>query len=180
MIKALLAFSRAVHRAAEWLGRALSWLVLALMLLVVYDVTMRYVFNAGSIALQEMEWYLFSIIMLLSLAYAHRHDAHVRLDIVYRSRLLSARHRLWVDVLGTLVFLLPFSILVVYSAWPFVSQSYVHAEGSPDPGGLPYRWLIKSCIPLGFLLLAMQGVADVIDKVDVLLRGDGQGSGRKK
>lgn len=165
MMHTLLAWSRTIQRCTEWFGRTLSWLVLALTALVTYDVTMRYAFNAGSIALQELEWHLFSALILLSIAYAHKHDAHVRMDLVYRSRLVSDRGRLWIDILGTLLLLIPFSVLVIISSWPFVAQSWLHAEGSPDPGGLPYRWLIKSCIPAGFLLLVLQGLADLIDKI---------------
>lgn len=165
MMDTLLAWSRAIQRFTEWSGQTLSWLVLVLTVLVTYDVTMRYVFNAGSIALQELEWHLFSVIILLSIAYAHRHDAHVRMDLVYRSQFVSDRGRLWIDILGTALLLIPFSVLVIISAWPFVSQSWLHSEGSPDPGGLPGRWLIKACIPAGFLLLVLQGLADLIDKI---------------
>ena len=160
--------SSIIHCFTEWFGRTLSWLVLVLTLLVVYDVTMRYVFNSGSIALQEMEWHLFSVIIFLSMAYAQKHNAHVRMDIIYRSRWLSPRMRLWIDMFGTVCLLLPFSVLIIISAWPFVSQAYIHAEGSPDPGGLPLRWIIKACIPLGFLLLILQGVAEFTDKLTTI------------
>ena len=96
-------------------------------------------------------------------------DEHVRLDILYRSRLLNDRQRAWIDVFGSLVILLPFCLLIIISAWPFISQAYIHNEASPDPGGLSARWFIKSMIPLGFGLLMLQGLAETIKKICVAL-----------
>lgn len=147
---------------SEWSGRIVAWLTLALVLLVSYDVTMRYLFQEGSVALQELEWHLFALIFLLGAAYTLKHDCHVRVDLCYRARWMSTRRRAWVDLLGTLFFLLPFSVLIIYSAWPFVESSYSLNEHSPDPGGLPYRYLIKMMIPLCFVLLVVQGIAIII------------------
>jgi len=147
---------------AEWCGRSVAWLTLALVLLVSYDVTMRYLFQDGSVALQELEWHLFALIFLLGAAYTLKHDEHVRVDLIYHSRWMSERRRAWVDLLGTLLFLLPFCVLIIVSAWPFVENSYTLNEHSPDPGGLPYRYLIKMMIPLCFVLLVVQGVAIII------------------
>ena len=158
-----------IDRCNEAVGRALSWLVLALTLLVAYDVAMRYFFQSGSIAIQELEWHLFSLIFLLGAAYTLKHDAHVRLDLFYRSRFMSDRRRAWVNLACSLLFLIPFCVLVVVSAWPFVSQAYLFAEGSPDPGGLPFRWILKAAIPLGFLLLVAQGLAEALKNLAVLL-----------
>lgn len=159
----------AIDRCNEAVGRALSWLVLALTLLVAYDVAMRYFFQSGSIAIQELEWHLFSLIFLLGAAYTLKHDDHVRLDLFYKSRFMSDRGRAWVNLACSLLFLIPFCVLVMISAWPFVSQSYLFAEGSPDPGGLPLRWLLKAAIPLGFLLLAAQGLAESLKNLAVIL-----------
>jgi TRAP-type mannitol/chloroaromatic compound transport system permease small subunit len=126
---------------------------------------MRYLFNSGSIAIQELEWHLFSIIFLLGSAYTLKHNEHVRLDIFYNSKFMNETTRAWFDVLGTLLILLPFCLLIIVSAWPFVTQAYIHNETSPDPGGLSARWLIKSTIPLGFFMLLMQGVAEVLKKL---------------
>lgn len=158
-----------IDRFNEAVGRALSWLVLALTLLVAYDVTMRYFFQSGSIAIQELEWHLFSLIFLLGAAYTLKHDAHVRLDLFYKSRFMDARRRAWVNLAGSLLFLIPFCVLVAVSAWPFVSQAYLFAEGSPDPGGLPFRWILKAAIPMGFLLLVAQGLAEALKNLAVLL-----------
>lgn len=158
-----------IDRFNEAVGRALSWLALALTLLVAYDVAMRYFFQSGSIAIQELEWHLFSLIFLLGAAYTLKHDDHVRLDLFYKSRFMDDRRRAWVNLAGSLLFLIPFCVLVAVSAWPFVSQAYLFAEGSPDPGGLPFRWLLKAAIPLGFLLLVAQGLAEALKNLLVLL-----------
>lgn len=161
--------SNNIDNITEHIGKLISWLVLVLVILVGYDVFMRYVFSSGSIAIQELEWHLFSIIFLLGAAYTLKHDEHVRLDILYRSHLLNEKHRAWIDALGSLLVLLPFCLLIIISSWPFVSQAFIHNEASPDPGGLPARWLIKSMIPLGFCLLMLQGVAETIKKTSIAL-----------
>jgi TRAP-type mannitol/chloroaromatic compound transport system permease small subunit len=165
-------FSSKIDAFTECVGKCTSWLIIILVLLVGYDVSMRYLFQSGSIGLQELEWHLFSIIFLIGAAYTLKHDEHVRLDILYRSKLLSDRHRAWIDVFGTLFILIPFCLLIVISAWPFVSQAYIHLEASPDPGGLPARWVIKTIIPAGFSLLLIQGVAEVIKKLSIALEKD--------
>ena len=156
----------------EYTGKFISIFVIILVLLVGYDVSMRYLFNTGSIAIQELEWHLFSIILLLGSAYTLKHDEHVRLDIFYSSKLINDKVRIWLDVLGTLLILLPFCLLIIVSAWPFVTQAYIHNEISPDPGGLPARWLIKAAIPLGFFFLLIQGIAEVLKKLLIALDKD--------
>ncbi|MBK31024.1 MAG: C4-dicarboxylate ABC transporter permease [Legionellales bacterium] len=156
----------------ECTGKFISIFVIILVLLVGYDVSMRYLFNSGSIAIQELEWHLFSIILLLGSAYTLKHDEHVRLDIFYSSKLINDKVRIWFDVLGTLLILLPFCLLIIISAWPFVTQAYIHNEISPDPGGLPARWLIKAVIPLGFFFLLIQGIAEVLKKLLIALDKD--------
>jgi len=157
---------------SELTGKLVSWLVLAMVLLVSYDVTMRYFFLSGSVALQEMEWHLFSLIFLVGAAYTLKHDDHVRLDIFYESKFMNDERRAWINLLGSLFLLIPFCILIITTAWPFVYQSYIHLEGSPDPGGLPYRWILKASIPLGFTLLLLQGISDIVKNLNVILRAD--------
>ncbi|HEX9627033.1 MAG TPA: TRAP transporter small permease subunit [Acidiferrobacterales bacterium] len=161
---------RALEAVSEWSGRAVSWLALALVLLVSYDVGMRYLFNRGSVGLQELEWHLFALLFLLGAAYALRHDAHVRVDVLHHR--MSREQRALVDLIGGLIVLLPVCALIVYSSWPFVHNAFVYGEGSPDPGGLPHRFLLKAAIPAGFLLLALQGVADIIRNLAVVLGAD--------
>jgi len=151
---------RALEATSELSGRAVSWLVPGLTLLVCYDVADRYLLRGGSVALQELEWHLFALIFLLGAAYTFRHEGHVRIEIFYQS--LSARGRAAIDLLGHLLFLLPFCALVIYASVPFVVNAWQFGEGSPDPGGLPWRFLLKAAIPAGFALLALQGIAGVI------------------
>lgn len=154
---------------SEWSGRTVAWLVPTLVLVTCCDVAMRYLFQHGSILLQELEWHLFSLTFLLGSAYTLRHDDHVRLDLLYRSRWLGDRYRDWVNLLGGLFFLTPFCLLAIFGSWSFVAQSFLHGEGSPDPGGLPYRWILKAAIPAGFALLLLQGIADVLYRLRRIL-----------
>lgn len=156
---------------SELTGKLVSWLVLAMVLLVSYDVTMRYFFLSGSVALQEMEWHLFSLIFLIGAAYTFKHDDHVRLDLIYKSKFMNDERRAWVNLLGSLFLLIPFCILIITTTWPFIYQSYIHLEGSPDPGGLPYRWILKASIPLGFTLLLLQGISDIAKNLNIILEG---------
>lgn len=152
-----------IESFSEWSGRATSWLVLLLTLVICYDVAMRYLFQDGSVALQELEWHLFALIFLFGAAYTLKHNEHVRVDVLYQNpRLMNPRRRAWVDLLGTLLFLMPFCLLVITGSFPFVEGAWNSNEGSPDPGGLPARWLLKAAIPLGFSMLMLQGLALVI------------------
>ncbi len=168
-------FSIKLEQFSELAGKLVSWLVLTMVLLVSYDVTMRYFFLSGSVALQEMEWHLFSLIFLIGAAYTFKHDDHVRLDLFYKSKFMDDIRRAWINLFGSLFLLLPFCILIIVTAWPFVYQSYIHLEGSPDPGGLPYRWILKASIPLGFTLLLLQGVSDIIKNLNIILGKNIQG-----
>ncbi|MBI4545450.1 MAG: TRAP transporter small permease subunit [Gemmatimonadetes bacterium] len=118
--------------------------------------------SLASNAYIDLQWYLFSLIFLLGAAYGLKHDVHVRVDVVY-SR-LSGRQRAWVDVLGTVLFLLPFCLLMLWTAWPAVRNSWAIREGSPDPGGLP-RYPIKTLILVSFALLFLQGVSQLIKRL---------------
>lgn len=160
--------ARAMEAIAERTGRATAWLVLVLVLVIVWDVAMRYLFQSGSIMLQELEWHLFSLIFLLGAAYTLRHDGHVRVDVFLRNPRVGPRGRALVDLLGTLFFLLPFCLLVIVGSAPFVEASYSFGERSPDPGGLPYRFLLKAAIPLGFGLIVLQGLAQIARSLRIL------------
>jgi TRAP-type mannitol/chloroaromatic compound transport system permease small subunit len=169
MARFFLRFADYIERFSELTGRLISWLVLAMALIIGYDVAMRYLFQSGSVALQELEWHLFALVFLFGAAYTLKHDDHVRVDIFYRSRCMGPRRRAAVDLLGSLLFLIPFCLLVISGSLPFVENAYAMAESSPDPGGLPARWLLKAAIPLGFSLLLLQGLALAIRSSAVLL-----------
>jgi len=164
--------ARLADGLSEVIGRISAWLVVGLVGLTLYDVTMRYLFRNGSVALQELEWHLFAFVILFGAAYTLRHDDHVRVDLIYSSQRLSDRHRRFIDLLGNIFFLLPFATMIIWTSIPFAYEAFIHAEISPDPGGLSHRWILKAAIPIGFALLALQGLADTIRGLLELRRDD--------
>ena len=165
MNNALAQTIKAIDTFTEWSGRSVAWLVLAMVLLICYDVAMRYLFQQGSVALQELEWHLFALIFLLGSAYTLKHDEHVRVDIIYQSRRVSDKQRAIINIVGIILFLFPFCALILISAWPFVENAYFYHEGSPDPGGLPYRYLLKASILLGFFMVMLQALAELLRNI---------------
>lgn len=141
--------------------------VILMVLVVFYDVMMRYFFNSGSIAMQELEWHFFAAVFLLGMAYTLKEDGHVRVDVFYDR--MTEKEKAWVNVLGAIFFILPFCFVIAYSSWDFVSYSFAIQEHSPDPGGLPYRFLLKSLIPLSFLFLFLQSFAFVGKNLEFLI-----------
>ena len=141
----------------EWIGSFVGWLTLGLVLVVFIDVVMRYLFNTSYVFTQELEWHLFAFIFLIGAGYTLRHDGHVRVDIIYQH--LGPKGQAWVNLIGVLVLLIPGCLLVMITSWKFVLNAWSVKEGSPDPGGIPLRFLIKSCIPFGFALLLLQGLS---------------------
>ena len=141
-------------------GKISSWFSLALVLLISTDVLLRYVFNFSTAALYEMEWHLFAIIFLLASPYTLQKNKHVRVDVFYNN--FSKRKKNIIDLIGNIIFLIPFSFIIFYTSLPFVEDSYSILESSPDPGGLPYRLIIKSIIPIAFFLLMIQGILNTI------------------
>ncbi|MBL4852211.1 MAG: TRAP transporter small permease subunit [Gammaproteobacteria bacterium] len=163
-----------IDQFSELCGRAVSWLVLAMTLLIAYDVVMRYFFQSGSVALQELEWHLFALIFLFGAAYTLKHQDHVCVDILARCSWMTVKVHAWIYLLCTLFFLLPFCLLIIVSSWDYVANSYnilPNGERSPDPGGLGYRYLLKAAIPSAFVLLFVQGISLALRSYAVL-RGD--------
>lgn len=148
-----------IDRAIKYLGYFTAFVLLLLVLLIVYDATARYLFATGSVALQELEWHLFDVVILFGIAYALREDAHVRVDIFYAS--FSQKTKALLGVISSLFFVLPFSLLLVYIGVDFVAMSFAQNEASSDPGGLGYRFLVKSLLPLSFSFLVLQSVKEV-------------------
>ncbi len=157
MKKVLRTTSQAIDRLNEHIGRGVSWLNTALVLLICYDVAARYLFNTSSAGMIELEWHLFSFIFLLGAGYALRHDRHVRVDVFYQN--FSERKKAWVNLVGVVLFLIPFCVVTVYTSWKFAANAFAIQEGSPDPGGLPARYVVKAAIPVGFFLLLLQAVS---------------------
>lgn len=144
----------------EFIGRSIAWLTLALVLLVFGLVGARYVFSIGSIAAQELALWLHSLVFLLGAAFTLKRDAHVRVDLVQQR--LSMRGRALADLVGTLLFLLPFCVFLVWVSLDYVAMAWSPREGSREPGGLPGVYLLKALIPIAATLLGLQGIAQVI------------------
>jgi len=151
------AYSNFVDRLIIRLGNAVSWIWLLLLAVIVLNVVMRYVFAEGRIEFEEVQWHLYSIGFLLGLSYGFVTDSHIRVDVI-RER-LSPTMQAWIELYGSLLLLLPFIILVLIAAVPFITYSFSTGEISEAPGGLPFRWFIKSFLPIGFLLLLLSVTA---------------------
>lgn len=149
-----------IQKFTEYSGRYIAWLLVAMVLLQVLVVLLRYGFNVGSIALQESVTYLHAIAFLLGTAYTLRHDEHVRVDVVYRR--LSGRQQHWVNLTGFALFLLPVCTFIIWSSLNYVAQSWSIRESSADAGGLAGIYLLKTLIPLFALLLIVQGLAQTL------------------
>ena len=163
----------AVDRLNDLMGSATSWLVLAMVLIGAYNALARWATRyvgvpLSSNALNEIQWYMFSIIFLLGAAHGLRHDVHVRVDVL-RER-LSEQGRAWIDLLGTMLLLIPFCVLMIWVSWTPVVRSWQVREVSPDPGGLP-RWPIKALLLVCFGLLLLQGLAMVVRQLDTIRAG---------
>jgi len=159
--------ARKIDRAQDAFGRALAWIVLLMVLVVFSDVVLRYAFSLTYVWTQELEWYLFAVVYLLGAGYVMLWDEHVRVDILY-SR-LSIRARAWSDFILLFVFFYPSCFLVMYTTWPFFRNAVRVWEGSPDPGGIPARWALKSVIILGFAVLAIQGFSEAVKRFYVAM-----------
>lgn len=164
-MRALLALSRGIDALNEWVGKSVAWLVLVAVLVSSVNAIIRYAFDESSNAWLEVQWYLFSAVFLLCAGYTLRRDEHIRIDIV--TGRMSAKTRAWIDLLGGLFFLLPAAVLIMVLSWPMVLDSYARHEFSPNAGGL-LRWPAKILIPLGFFLLAIQGVSEIIKRIAFL------------
>lgn len=144
----------------ERLGKALAWLILAMMLIQFLIVVLRYMFNFNSIPMQESVMYMHATVFLLAAAYTLKHDGHVRVDIFYRR--LSARRKAWVDLFGTLFLLLPVMVFIITSSLGYVVKSWAIFEGSPESGGIPAVFLLKTLIPAFAALMILQAIAEIL------------------
>ncbi len=161
-MKLLLGLSRAIDWISDHVGRLVYWCVLLAVLISAGNATVRYTLDTSSNAWLEIQWYLFSAIFLLCAGYTLLHNEHVRIDVI--AGRLSRRAQIWIDLLGTLFFLLPMAFVIGWLSWPLVADSYLRHEMSGDAGGL-LRWPVKLLIPVGFALLALQGVSEIIKRV---------------
>jgi len=164
-MKYLLSLSRLIDRLNQAIGRAATWLILLMVLISAGNAIVRKAFNMSSNSLLEIQWSLFAAVFLLAAAYTLLKNEHVRID-VFSSR-LSPRAQAWIDIFGTLFFLLPLCALMLYHAWPFFLESYESQEWSSNPGGL-ILWPAKALIPAAFFLLGLQAISELIKRVGFL------------
>ena len=148
--------ARALDVLVEIAGRFGAWCGFALLVVMASNVLMRYLFRTGSVALQELEWHLMAPVSLLCIAYAVKHEGHIRVDILYER--MSERTQQVINLISCLCSL-ALCIIIIHLSIPYVMQAYKIGERSPDPGGLPYRWIVKSMIPAGFVVLGLQSLA---------------------
>ena len=158
--------AHALNRIAELTGRIVSWLTLAMVLITFAVVLLRYVFETGSIAMQESVTYLHAVVFMLCAAYTLKHDAHVRVDIFYQR--WSERTRAWVDLIGALLLLMPVCVFIFVSSLDYVAMSWSIQEGSQEAGGLDGVYLLKAVIPLMAALLLLQGCAQALQSLLII------------
>ena len=164
-MKVLLTISRAIDALNERVGRIVLWLVLVMALVSASNALARYLFNLSSNAWLELQWYLFAAVFLLCAGYTLLHNEHIRIDVV--SSRLSRRAQLWIDIFGTVFFLLPVTIFIMVLSWPIFANAWVSHEISGNAGGL-IRWPARLLVPAGFFLLSLQGISELIKRIAVL------------
>jgi TRAP-type mannitol/chloroaromatic compound transport system permease small subunit len=166
-MEALKALSRWIDALNTWVGRFVAWATAVVVVVVFVDVVMRYAFNTSFVFTQELEWHLFAFIFLMGAGYTLLRDGHVRVDIFYQR--LSPKSQAWINLIGVLLFLIPGCLMIIVTSRTFVYNAWSVMEGSPDPGGIPYRFLLKACIPAGFVLVLLQGLSMGIKSLFTIL-----------
>jgi len=152
-----------VDKFMKYIAYLTAVILALLVVLVVFDATSRYLFSHGSTALQELEWHFFDVVILLSIAFTLRHNAHVRVDIFYDR--FSPKTQALINIISALFFVLPLSFLIIYIGIDFVEMSFVQHEASSDPGGLQYRWIVKALMPLAFIFLSLQAIKELVSDI---------------
>lgn len=161
----MLRLSGAIDRLNEKIGYICNLLVLLAVLVSAGNAMMRYAFDYSSNAWLEVQWYMFAVLVMFGASYTFRRNEHVRVEILYL--MLSERGQLWLDLIGTLIFLIPITLILCYLSWPLFYLSYLTGEASGNAGGL-LRWPIKVVVPAGFFMVALQGVSEVIKRAAAL------------
>lgn len=161
----MLQFSRLIDGISEAVGRAAIWLVLVVVLISAGNAVSRFAFNLSSNAMLEIQWYIFSAIFLFCAAYVLKKNEHIRIDVI--TGRFSARAQNWIDVFGILIFLLPMALLIAYLSWPVFMNAWNSGEMSSNPGGL-IRWPVRLLLPLGFALLILQAISELIKRLAFL------------
>lgn len=145
------------------IGKIFSWFVLLLIVVVCADVLLRYAFNYSIVAMQELEWHIFAIIFLMGASYTLMEDGHVRVDVFYVK--YSEKTKAIINIIGTILFLIPLCVLIIWTSYEFTAISFRINETSPDGGGLPARYIIKSFIPISFFFLLLQGLSLLFNSI---------------
>jgi len=164
-MRGLLGLSSIIDTINTWIGRSMGWLILIAVLVSATNAVIRKLFSVSSNAWLELQWYLFGAAFLLAAAYTLRENGHVRIDVLYGR--VTDKTRQWIDLLGHIFFLMPFALLMIWYLVPYVSQSYLSGEVSTNSGGL-IIWPAKAFILAGFVLLALQGVSEIIKKIAIM------------
>jgi TRAP-type mannitol/chloroaromatic compound transport system permease small subunit len=164
-VRGLLAFSRAVDWFSTKVSIVANWLVLLAAVVSAGNAASRYLFSESSNGWLEIQWYMFAGMVLLGAPYTLKMNEHVRVDLVYG--MVSERTQIWIDIIGGVLFLLPICIILTYFTWPWFLESYLHNEQSSNAGGL-VRWPIKLLLPVGFCMMALQGVSEIIKRIAAL------------
>ncbi|MEN8190261.1 MAG: TRAP transporter small permease subunit [Thermodesulfobacteriota bacterium] len=162
----LAVIEKAINRVTSVMARLTTFALLLMILNVFYDVIMRYFFHNSAVAMQEMEWHLFTIVILFGIGVGLKSETHVRVDFLYEK--FSRKSKAWINIIGALLFIIPLALLIIFGSSEFVKDSYVIKEISEDPGGLKYRWLIKAMIPASFSFLLLTAVAYIIRNIRTL------------
>lgn len=163
MMATLLKISHWLRRIAEIMGRTGAWLIVALIAVIVTDVTLRNWFVIGSTKLQELEWHLHGALFLLALGWAYNRNAHVRIELF--SDKWQLRTKVWVELVGCSIFLLPYIGVVIWFGLDYVGYALEYGEASPSATGLTHRWLIKAAIPVGFLGLGLAALSKLLQAI---------------
>lgn len=174
-MSALLQLSRLIDRLSEWIGRWIAWLVLIMVLISALNASVRKAFNFSSNAFLEIQWYLFAAVFLVAAGYTLLRQEHVKIDVVLGR--FTRRTQVKVEIFGLVAFLMPFVFAVVHEVLPLVARAYLTGEMSENAGGL-VRWPVYALVPIGFTLLGLQGLSELIKRVGFLM-GLADDPGRK-
>lgn len=157
-----------LDKLTEKVGSLVSWVAVLMVAVISLDVIIRYIFKFTFIWIVELEIYLFALLFLLGSGYALKYEKHVRVDVFYAK--LSAKKKAWINLIGGLLYLLPWCYVVISTSFKYAYTSFSMNEGSPQPGGLPALYILKFSISLGFFLLLLQGVSKMLNAINIILK----------
>jgi len=160
------AFTNCLGKFIDCVGYFCGLLMILMICNVFYNVLKRYLFNDVSIGMQELEWHLFATVFMFGIGYTMKQGGHVRVDVIYDR--LSERTQAWIDLVGTAAFAIPFTALIAYYGYGYAYEAFQIGEGSPDPGGLPHRWVIRSVIPVASAFVVLCSIHCLLEKISLI------------